>query len=137
MVLTTAGKDTPDKALSRGLSLFGRMFMVQIYLSSGPDTQCSKRLAFCHYTSQCTGNQYCNISSQEHPAHLPTCGRTDCPSKGTASLPTTAKCNNCNQSYLVNSKELLLLLLLFFIMLMELRGYEAALAFRYATHGCM
>src|SRR5437899_6335977 len=81
MVLTIAGKDSTEKALSRGLSLFGKKFKVQRYLTFGPDSQCTKCLAFGHHPSQCTGTQHCNICSLEHPAHLHTCGRSDCPIK--------------------------------------------------------
>jgi hypothetical protein len=105
MVLTIAGKDSADKALNRGLSLFGRKFKVNKYLSFGPDSQCTKCLAFGHHPSQCTGTQHCNICSREHPAHLHTCGRTDCPTKGKACLHTTIKCNNCGDSHMANSKE--------------------------------
>ncbi|RPA96848.1 hypothetical protein L873DRAFT_1693412, partial [Choiromyces venosus 120613-1] len=55
MVLTIAGKDSTDKALSKDLSLFGRKFMVQHYLTFGPDTQCNKCLAFGHHTASCIG----------------------------------------------------------------------------------
>src|SRR5437588_5228179 len=78
MVLTIAGKDSTEKALSRGLSLFGKKFKVQRYLSFGPDSQCTKCLAFGHHPSQCIGTQHCNICSLEHPAHLHTCGSSDC-----------------------------------------------------------
>src|SRR5437879_3143527 len=73
MVLTIAGKDSTEKALSRGLSLFGKKFKVQRYLTFGPDSQCTKCLAFGHHPSQCTGTQHCNICFLEHPAHLHTC----------------------------------------------------------------
>ncbi|CUS07140.1 unnamed protein product, partial [Tuber aestivum] len=72
MVLTIAGKDPTDKALSRGLSLFGRKFKVQSYLTFGPDTQCSRCLKFGHHPTQCTKTPHCPICSQEHPAHLHT-----------------------------------------------------------------
>ncbi|RPA94019.1 hypothetical protein L873DRAFT_1793301 [Choiromyces venosus 120613-1] len=54
MVLTIVGKDSTDKALNTGLSLFGRKFKVQGYLTCGPDNQCNICLAFGHHTSQCT-----------------------------------------------------------------------------------
>src|SRR5205807_2628990 len=38
MVRTIAGKDSTEKALSRGLSLFGKKFKVQRYLTFGPDS---------------------------------------------------------------------------------------------------
>jgi len=38
MVLTIAGKDAATKAITSGLSLFGRNFKVQKYLTFGPDT---------------------------------------------------------------------------------------------------
>src|SRR5437879_10038566 len=61
MVLTKIGRDATDKALSRGLSLFGKKFKVQRYLTFGPDSQCTKCLAFGHHPSQCIGTQHCNI----------------------------------------------------------------------------
>ena len=105
MVLTIAGKDATDNALSRGLSLFGKKFKVQRYLTFGPDSQCTKCLAFGHHPSQCIGTQHCNICSLEHPAHLHTCGRSDCPTKGKACLHTTIKCSNCGEPHQANSKE--------------------------------
>src|SRR5437588_466135 len=105
MVLTIAGKDSTEKALSRGLSLLGKKFKVQRYLSFGPDSQCTKCLAFGHHPSQCTGTQHCNICSLEHPAHLHTCGRSDCPTKGKACLHTTIRCSNCGEPHQANSKE--------------------------------
>ncbi len=105
MVLTIAGKDSTDKALSRGLSLFGRRFKVQRYLSFGPDTQCTKCLAFGHHPSQCTGNTTCSICAREHPAHSHTCSRTDCPTKGKPCLHTTIICSNCGDDHQATSKE--------------------------------
>ncbi|RPA92877.1 hypothetical protein L873DRAFT_1708265, partial [Choiromyces venosus 120613-1] len=63
MVLTIAGKDSTDKALSKGLSFFGRKFKVQRYLTFGLDTQCNKYLAFSHHTTQCTRQTYCAMCS--------------------------------------------------------------------------
>src|SRR5437879_13762047 len=63
MVLTIAGKDSTEKALSRGLSLFGKKFKVQRYLTFGPDSQCTKCLAFGHHPSQSTGTQHCSFPS--------------------------------------------------------------------------
>jgi hypothetical protein len=105
MVLTIAGKDPTDKALSRGLSLFGRKFKVQRYLTFGPDTQCSRCLKFGHHPTQCTKTQHCAICSQEHPAHLHTCGRSDCPTKGKPCLHTTILCLNCGNNHLATSKD--------------------------------
>ncbi|RPB01376.1 hypothetical protein L873DRAFT_1642822, partial [Choiromyces venosus 120613-1] len=105
MVLTIASKDSTDKALSKGLSLFGRKFKVQCYLAFGPDTQCNKCLAFDHHTSQCTGQTYCAICSQEHTTHLHTCGRSDCPITGQMCLYTTTHCLNCKDSHQSTSQE--------------------------------
>ncbi|RPA96855.1 hypothetical protein L873DRAFT_1636149, partial [Choiromyces venosus 120613-1] len=105
MVLTIASKDSIDKALSKGLSLFGRKFKVQRFLTFGPDTQCNKCLAFGHHTSQCTGQIHCAICSQEHPIHLHTCGRSDCPIKVKTSLYTTTHCINCKDTHQATSKE--------------------------------
>ncbi|RPA98021.1 hypothetical protein L873DRAFT_1915351 [Choiromyces venosus 120613-1] len=41
IVITLVGKDATEKVLRSGLSLFGRKFKAQRYLSFGPDTQCS------------------------------------------------------------------------------------------------
>ncbi|RPB04742.1 hypothetical protein L873DRAFT_1921948 [Choiromyces venosus 120613-1] len=54
MVLIIAGKDSADKALCKGLSLFSRKFKVQHYLTFDPDIQCNKCLAFGHHTSKYT-----------------------------------------------------------------------------------
>ncbi|RPA97491.1 hypothetical protein L873DRAFT_1598119, partial [Choiromyces venosus 120613-1] len=104
MVLTIAGKDSTDKALSKGLSLFGRKFKVQRYLTFGPDTQCNKCLAFGHHTSQCTGQTHCAICSPEHPTHLHTYGRSDCPIKGKMCLYTTTYCINSKDSHQATSQ---------------------------------
>ncbi|RPA90359.1 hypothetical protein L873DRAFT_1577634, partial [Choiromyces venosus 120613-1] len=104
MVLTIASKDSTDKALSNGLSLFGRKFKVQGYLTFGPDTQCNKCLAFGHHTAQYTGQTHCAICSQEHPTHLHTCGRSDCPTKGKPCLHTTIQCSNCKDSHQATSQ---------------------------------
>src|SRR5437660_2646484 len=105
MVLTIAGKDSTEKALSRGLSLFGKKFKVQRYLSFGPDSQCTKCLAFGHHSSQCTGTHHCNICSLEHPAHLHTCRSSDCPTKGKACLHTTIRCRTCGEPHQANPEE--------------------------------
>ncbi|RPA93570.1 hypothetical protein L873DRAFT_1650780, partial [Choiromyces venosus 120613-1] len=105
MVLTIAGKDSTDKALSKGLSLFSRKFNIQHYLTFGPDTQCNKCLAFGHHTSQCTRQTHCTICSQEHPTHLHTCGRSNCPIKGKTCFYITTHCINCKDTHQATSKE--------------------------------
>ncbi|RPA94013.1 hypothetical protein L873DRAFT_1657915, partial [Choiromyces venosus 120613-1] len=104
MVLTITGKDSTEKALSKGHSLFGRKFKVQGYLTFSPDTQYNKYLAFGHHTSQSTGQTHCAICSQEHPIHLHTC-RSDCPIKGKTCLYTTTHYINCKDSHQVTSQE--------------------------------
>ncbi|RPA94016.1 hypothetical protein L873DRAFT_1703115, partial [Choiromyces venosus 120613-1] len=105
MVLIIAGKDCSDKVLSKGLSLFGRKFNVQGYLTFGPDSQCNKCLAFGPHTGQCTGQTHCAICSQEHPTHLHTCSRSDCPIKGKTCLYTTIQCTNYKDSHPATSQE--------------------------------
>ncbi|RPA90358.1 hypothetical protein L873DRAFT_1718088, partial [Choiromyces venosus 120613-1] len=105
MVLTIAGKDSTDMVLSKGLSLFDRKFKVQRYLTFGPDTQCNKYLAFGHHTAQCSGQTPCTICSQEHPTHLHTRGKSDCPTKGKLCLHTTIQCINCKDSWQATSQE--------------------------------
>ncbi|RPB02243.1 hypothetical protein L873DRAFT_1802177 [Choiromyces venosus 120613-1] len=105
MVITLVGKDATEKVLRSGLSLFGRKFKVQHYLSFGPDTQCSRCLAFGHYRTKCTGTIHCAICIQEHRAHLHSCGRSQCPTRNKACLHTTIKCNNCNELHIATSKE--------------------------------
>src|SRR5437879_1705084 len=105
MVLTIAGKEAADKAISSGLSLFGKKFKVQKYLTFGPDTQCSKCLAFGHHTTRCANHTHCTFCAGDHPAHLHTCGRSDCPTKGKPCLHTTLKCSNCGDNHQADSEE--------------------------------
>ncbi|RPB01378.1 hypothetical protein L873DRAFT_1677349, partial [Choiromyces venosus 120613-1] len=104
MVLTITGKDSTDKALSKGLSLFGRKFKIQHYLAFGPDTQCNKCLAFGHHTSQCTRQTHCDICSQEHPIHHHTCDRSDCPIKSKACRYTITHSINYKGSHQATSQ---------------------------------
>jgi hypothetical protein len=99
------GKDSATKAITSGLSLFGRKFKVQKYLTFGPDTQCNNCLAFGHHTSKCANDTHCNICAGEHPACLHTCRHTDCPTKGKQCLHTTLKCSNCGDSHQADFKE--------------------------------
>ncbi|RPA97421.1 hypothetical protein L873DRAFT_1920021, partial [Choiromyces venosus 120613-1] len=105
MVITLVGKDSTEKVLRSGLSLFGRKFKAQCYLSFGPDTQCSRCQAFGHHPTQCTDTIYCAICTLEHPSHLHSCSRSQCPTRGKAYLHTTIKYNNCNEPHLATSKE--------------------------------
>ncbi|RPB04564.1 hypothetical protein L873DRAFT_1636803, partial [Choiromyces venosus 120613-1] len=105
MVLTLASKDSLVKALSKVLSLFGRQFKVQHYLTFSPDTQYNKYMAFSHHTAQCTGQIHYAICSQEYPTHLHTCSRSDCPTKGKLCLHTTIQCTNYKDSHQVTSQE--------------------------------
>ncbi|RPB01377.1 hypothetical protein L873DRAFT_1803959 [Choiromyces venosus 120613-1] len=105
MVLTLVGKDATEKVLRSGLSLFGRKFKAQRYLSFGPDTQCSRCLAFGHHPTQCTGTIHYALCTQEYPTHLQSCGRSQCPTRGKVCLHTTIKCNNCNEPHPATSKE--------------------------------
>ncbi|RPB00732.1 hypothetical protein L873DRAFT_1679543, partial [Choiromyces venosus 120613-1] len=105
MVLTIASKDSTDEALSKGLSLFGRKFKVQYYLTFGADTQCNKYLAFFHHSSQCTRPTHCTICSQEHPIHIHTCRRSDCTIKAKMCLYTTIQCINCKDSHQATSQK--------------------------------
>ena len=105
MVLTIAGKEAADKAISSGLSLFGKKFKVQKYLTFGPDTQCSKCLAFGHHTTRCANPTHCTFCAGDHPAYLHTCGRSDCPTKGKPCLHTTLKCSNCGDNHQADSEE--------------------------------
>ncbi|RPA89081.1 hypothetical protein L873DRAFT_1723344, partial [Choiromyces venosus 120613-1] len=105
MVLIIAGKDSPDKALSQGLSLFGKKFKVQHYLTFGTDTQCNKYLTFGHHTAQCTGQTHYAICFQEHPTYLHTFGRSDCPTKSKPCLHTTIQCTNCKDSHQATFQE--------------------------------
>jgi len=104
MVLTILGKDAATKAISTGLSIFGRKFKVQKYLTFGPDTQCNKCLAFGHHTSKCTNNTYCNICAGKHPGYLHPCGHSDSPTKGKQCLHTTLKCS-CGDPHQADFKE--------------------------------
>ncbi|RPA96851.1 hypothetical protein L873DRAFT_1810949 [Choiromyces venosus 120613-1] len=105
MVITLVGKETIEKVLRSDLSLFGRKFKAQRYLSLGPDTQCCRCLAFGHHPTQCTITIYCAICTQEHPTHLHSCGRSQCPTRGKVHLHTTIKCNSCNKPHPSTSKE--------------------------------
>ncbi|RPB01373.1 hypothetical protein L873DRAFT_1803948 [Choiromyces venosus 120613-1] len=105
MVITLVGKDTTEKVLRSGLSLFGRKFKAKCYLSFGPDTQCSRCLAFSHHPTQCTSTIHCAICTQEHPTHLHSCSRSQWPTRGKACLHTTIKCNNYNEPHPATSKE--------------------------------
>ncbi|RPA91292.1 hypothetical protein L873DRAFT_1582079, partial [Choiromyces venosus 120613-1] len=104
MVITLVGKDTTEKVLRSSLSLFGRKLKAQRYLSFGPDTQCSRCLAFNHHPTQCTSTIHCAICTQEHPTHLHSCGRSQCSTRGKAYLHTTIKCNNCKEAHPATSK---------------------------------
>ncbi|RPA91211.1 hypothetical protein L873DRAFT_1819785, partial [Choiromyces venosus 120613-1] len=75
MVITLVGKDATERILRSGLSLFGRKFKAQHYLSFSPDSQCSRCLAFGHHPTQCTSTIHCAICTQEHPIHLHSYGR--------------------------------------------------------------
>jgi hypothetical protein len=105
MVLTIAGKEAADKAIASGLSLFGKKFKVQKYLTFGPDTQCSKCLAFGHHTTRCVNNTHCTFCAGNHPAYLHTCGRSDCPTKGKPCLHTILKCSNCGDNHQADSED--------------------------------
>jgi hypothetical protein len=105
MVLTIAGKEAADKAISSGLSLFGKKFKVQKYLTFGPDTQCNNCLAFGHHPTRCTNDTHCTYCAGDHPAYLHTCGRSDCPTKGKPCLHTTLKCSNCGDNHQADSEE--------------------------------
>ncbi|RPA93571.1 hypothetical protein L873DRAFT_1704833, partial [Choiromyces venosus 120613-1] len=105
MVLTIASQGSTDKTLSKGLSLISRKFKVQRYLAFGPDNQWNKCLAFGHHTSQCTWQTHCAIYSQEHPTHLHTCDRSDCPIKGKTCLYTTTYRINCKDTHQATSKK--------------------------------
>jgi len=104
MILTIVGKDAATKALTSGLSQFGRKFKVQKCLSFGPDPQCNNCLAFRHHTSKCTKDTYRNLCAAEHSAYLYSCGISDCPTKGKQCL-TTIKCSNYRDLHQVDFKE--------------------------------
>ncbi|RPB04739.1 hypothetical protein L873DRAFT_1665235, partial [Choiromyces venosus 120613-1] len=99
MVLTIVSIDSTDKALSKGISIFGRKFKVQCYLTFGPATQCNKCLVFGHHTAQCTGQTHYAICSQEQPTHLHTCSRSDHPTRSKPCLHTTIQCTNRKGSH--------------------------------------
>jgi len=105
MVLPIAGNDAAIKALTSGLSLFGRKFKVQKYLSFGPYTQCNNCLAFGHHTCKCTNNTHCNLCAGEYPPCLNTCGHFDYPNKGKQCIHTTLQCSNCSDSHLADFTE--------------------------------
>ncbi|RPA89079.1 hypothetical protein L873DRAFT_1823516 [Choiromyces venosus 120613-1] len=95
MVITLVEKDTTEKVLRSGISLFGWQFKAQRYLC----------LTFSHHTTQCTSTIHCAICTKAHPTHLHSCGRSQCPTSSKACLHTTIKCNNCNEPHLATSKE--------------------------------
>src|SRR5437660_1512419 len=105
MLLTIAGKEAADKAIASGLSLFGKKFQFQQSLVLGPDSICSKCLAFGHHTTRCANTTHCTFCAGDHPAHLHTCGRSDCPTKGKPCLHTTLKCSNCGDNHKADSEE--------------------------------
>src|SRR5437868_2953358 len=84
---------------------FRKKFKVQKYLTFGPDTQCSKCLAFGHHTTRCANPTHCTFCAGDHPAYLHTCGRSDCPTKGKPCLHTTLKCSNCGDNHQADSEE--------------------------------
>ncbi|RPA88876.1 hypothetical protein L873DRAFT_1584835, partial [Choiromyces venosus 120613-1] len=105
MIITLIGKDTTEKVLRSGLSLSGRKFKAQHYLSFGPDTQCSRWLAFGHHPTQCTSTIHCAICTEEHPTDLHSCSRSQSSTRGKACLRTTIKCNSCNEPHPATSTE--------------------------------
>ncbi|RPB04738.1 hypothetical protein L873DRAFT_1798511, partial [Choiromyces venosus 120613-1] len=105
MVITLVGKDTTEKVLRTGLSLFRRKFKAQHYLSFSCDTQFSRCLTFGYHPTQCTGTIHWAICTQEHPTYLHSCGRSQYTTRGKVSLHTTIKCNNSNEPHPVTSKE--------------------------------
>ncbi|RPA98030.1 hypothetical protein L873DRAFT_1790556 [Choiromyces venosus 120613-1] len=104
IVITLVGKDTTEKVLSSSLSLFSRMFKSQCYLSIGPNTECSRYLAFDHHSTQSTGTSHCAICTQEYSLQVHSCGRSQCTTSGKACLHTI-KYNICNKLYPATSTE--------------------------------
>ncbi|RPA92876.1 hypothetical protein L873DRAFT_1631004, partial [Choiromyces venosus 120613-1] len=106
-VISRVRKDALEKVLRSDLSLFGRKFKAQYYLSFSPDTKCSRCLAFDHHPTQCTSIIHFAICVQEYPIYLHSCHRSQYPTRGKACLYTTIKpeCSNCNEPHLATTNE--------------------------------